>query len=187
MDHGHFVARRRWLGHALGLGSGAALLALAPRAARALPLPAERHIALSHLHTREQIATVYAVEHRLVPAALGSLNLFLRDHYSGEVGDMDPRLYDLLTGVRRVLGVDRPYEVVSGYRSAHTNERLRNTRGGGVAQRSLHMDGRAVDVRLPGVPLPDLRDAARSLKAGGVGFYPAEGFVHIDTGRVRHW
>ena len=187
MDHGHFTARRRWLGRALGLGGSGALLALVPEAARALPLPAERHIAMSHLHTRERIATVYAVEHRLVPAALGSLNLFLRDHYSGEVGDMDPRLYDLLTSVRRLLGVDQPYQVISGYRSPHTNERLRTTRGGGVARRSLHMDGRAVDVRLPGVSLSDLRDAAISLKAGGVGFYPGEDFVHIDTGRVRHW
>jgi len=187
MDHGHLVARRRWLGHALGLGGSAALLALATGPARALPLPAERRIAMTHLHTREHIATVYAVEHRLVPAALGSLNLFLRDHYSGEVGDMDPVLYDLLARVQRLLGAARPYEVISGYRSAQTNERLRTTRGGGVARRSLHMDGRAVDVRLPGVPLSELRDAAASLKAGGVGFYPAEDFVHIDTGRVRLW
>lgn len=186
MDHGHFTARRRWLGHALGLGGGA-LLAAVPQATRAAALPAERHIAMSHLHTRERIATVYAVEHRFVPAALGSLNVFLRDHYNGEVGDMDPRLYDLLTGVRRLLGVEAPYEIISGYRSPHTNEHLRTTRGGGVARRSLHMDGRAVDVRLPGVPLSDLRDAAISLKAGGVGFYPGENFVHIDTGRVRHW
>ena len=77
--------------------------------------------------------------------------------------------------------------MISGYRSPGTNATLRSTREGGVAKHSLHMDGKAIDVRLPGVPLADLRDAARSLRGGGVGFYPREQFVHIDTGRVRHW
>jgi uncharacterized protein YcbK (DUF882 family) len=159
------------------------LAALPARAAVATP----RDIAMSHLHTRERIATVYAIGERFVPSALVSLNHFLRDHYSGEVGEMDPQLYELLQRVRRELGSDRSFEVISGYRSPATNEQLRTTRGGGVARRSLHMDGRAIDVRLPGVSLSDLRDAAIALKSGGVGYYPRENFVHIDTGRVRHW
>ena len=77
--------------------------------------------------------------------------------------------------------------MISGYRCPATNSLLRNTRGGGVAQHSLHMEGKAIDVRLPGVPLAELRDAALSLRAGGVGFYPREQFVHVDTGRVRSW
>ena len=77
--------------------------------------------------------------------------------------------------------------MISGYRCPATNTTLRNTRGGGVARRSLHMDGKAIDVRLPGVPLADLRDAALSLGMGGVGFYPREQFVHVDTGPVRRW
>jgi len=90
-------------------------------------------------------------------------------------------------GPRNALGTQQPFEVISGYRSPGTNATLRSTREGGVAKHSLHMDGKAIDVRLPGVPLADLRDAARSLRGGGVGFYPREQFVHIDTGRVRHW
>jgi uncharacterized protein YcbK (DUF882 family) len=115
------------------------------------------------------------------------LNHFLRDHYSQEVGVMDPVLYDLLHQIRVDLGVRGSYDVISGYRSPKTNEKLRATRAGGVAQRSLHMDGKAIDVRLPGVPLSDLRDAAMAQNAGGVGFYPRDQFVHIDTGRVRYW
>ncbi|MGE4376958.1 MAG: YcbK family protein, partial [Burkholderiaceae bacterium] len=80
-----------------------------------------------------------------------------------------------------------PFEVISGYRSPATNNTLRNTRGGGVAKHSLHMVGKAIDVRLPGVPLTELRDAALSLRQGGVGFYPSAQFVHLDTGPVRRW
>ena len=100
---------------------------------------------------------------------------------------MDPELFHLLHRVRHALGVQTPFQVISGYRSPQTNETLRTTRGGGVARRSLHMDGQAIDVRLPGVPLADLRDAALSLGLGGVGFYPRDQFVHLDTGRVRNW
>ncbi|HET9024333.1 MAG TPA: DUF882 domain-containing protein, partial [Burkholderiaceae bacterium] len=108
------------------------------------------------------------------------------DHYSGDVGQIDPHLFDLLHQVRALVGATQPFEVISGYRSLATNETLRTTRGGGVARHSLHTEGRAIDVRLPGVSLTDLRDAAASLKAGGVGYYPGQ-FVHIDTGRVRRW
>lgn len=148
-----------------------------------------RSLALDHTHTRERIALVYASGEHYVPQALGSLNHFLRDHYSGEVGQMDPQLFDLLHALRMTLGATTPlaYQIISGYRSPLTNARLRNTRGGGVASHSLHMDGKAIDIRLPGVPLAELRDAALSLKAGGVGYYPREQFVHIDTGRVRTW
>ena len=115
------------------------------------------------------------------------LNTFLRDHYSGIVGSMDPTLFDLLYRVRQALGTSQTFDVISGYRSPVTNSTLRNTRGGGVARKSLHMEGKAIDVRLPGVPLAELRDAAKSLKAGGVGYYPDSQFVHVDTGRVRSW
>ena len=146
-----------------------------------------RRLSFHHLHTLESTALVYARGDQYVPAALTHLNHFLRDHSSGEVGLMDPELYNLLHRVRLELGSEQAFDVISGFRSAHTNETLRTTRGGGVAKRSLHMDGKAIDVRLPGVPLTDLRDAALSLKAGGVGFYAHDNFVHIDTGRVRSW
>ena len=148
-----------------------------------------RALAFDHTHTRERINLVYAVDGDYVPDALTSLNRFLRDHYSGTVGSMDPQLFDLLHRVRLALGGKSlsAFEVISGYRCPETNDHLRNSRGGGVAKRSLHMEGKAVDVRIPGVPLAELRDAALSLQAGGVGYYAREQFVHIDTGRVRSW
>jgi uncharacterized protein YcbK (DUF882 family) len=175
----HRSAQAMLLGGALGL---------AGRSARAAA-PSARSLVLDHTHTRERIDLVYASGEHYLPQALGSLNHFLRDHYSGDVGQIDPQLFDLLHAVRLALGSGAPlsYQIISGYRSPLTNARLRSTRGGGVASHSLHMDGMAIDVRLPGVPLAELRDAALSLKAGGVGYYPRDQFVHIDTGRVRSW
>ena len=146
-----------------------------------------RDIYLDHLHTTEHIGLIFAVGARYVDPALDQLNHFLRDHYTQEVGVMDPQLYDILHALHRELGARKPYEVISGYRSPKTNEHLRVSRGGGVAPRSLHMDGKAMDVRLPGVPLDQLRDAAVAMQFGGVGYYPRDQFVHLDTGRVRTW
>lgn len=176
--------RRQFLRHGARLASVAVpVLVLPGRALAAAP----RALAMAHTHTREDIDLVYAVGSQYQPGALRALDHFLRDHYSGEVGHIDPTLHDLLHAVRVTLGSRAPLHVISGYRSARTNHRLQQTRGGGVATRSLHMDGRAIDVRLPGVPLADLRDAALSLKAGGVGYYPRDQFVHLDTGRPRRW
>ena len=147
----------------------------------------ERSLSFDHTHTRERLSLVYAAGGAYIAQALGKLNHFLRDHYSGDVGLIDPHLFDLLHRVKSELGAKEPFQVISGYRCPTTNSSLRNTRGGGVATRSLHMDGKAIDIRIPGVPLAELRDAALSLRAGGVGFYPREQFVHVDTGRVRSW
>jgi uncharacterized protein YcbK (DUF882 family) len=177
--------RRRFLRHAASFAAAGALPAVsAPaRAAQAGP----RALAMVHTHTHEQIDLVFAHSDRFVPEALSSLNHFLRDHYTGDIGPIEPGVFDLLHRVQQVLGSRRSFEVISGYRCPTTNTRLRETRAGGVAKHSLHMEGRAIDVRLPGVPLADLRDAALSLRAGGVGFYPRDQFVHLDTGRVRSW
>lgn len=184
MTHTNQVTRRRFLAAA----SGMAVLG-APMVARAITLntPSQRNLAMHHTHTREQIALTYAVGRSYLPEALSDLNHFLRDHYSGQVGQMDPRLYDIMHAVRHALRVRVPYQIISGYRSPQTNEFLRTTRGGGVAKRSLHMDGKAVDLRIPGVPLKELRDVALELKMGGVGYYPGSNFVHLDTGAVRTW
>lgn len=147
----------------------------------------KRALDMLHLHTTEQIDLVFSVDQRYLPPALGQLDYFLRDHYSNEVGQMDPLLYDFMYQIRRDTGARRAFEIISGYRSPVTNEHLRTTRGGGVARRSLHMDGQAIDLRLPGVPLAELRDAAIAQQLGGVGYYSRDGFVHIDTGRVRTW
>lgn len=179
-------ARRSFLrrsAHWALAGAAAPLAAQAALASR----PDARILAMDHTHTRERLSLVYAVGEQYVPDALVTLNHFLRDHYSGDVGVIDPQLFDLLHRVKAELGAGESFEVISGYRCPTTNATLRTTRGGGVATRSLHMDGKAIDIRLPGVPLSELRDAALSLRAGGVGYYPRDQFVHIDTGRVRNW
>lgn len=183
MPHSHISARRRFLHHGARLAAAGALPVLSAPARAS----AQRALALVHTHTHERTDIVYAIGEQYVPAALGALNRFLRDHHTGDVGHIDPQLFELLHRVRQVLGAGQAYEVISGYRCPTTNAQLRQTRGGGVARHSLHMEGRAIDVRLPGVPLPELRDAALALRAGGVGFYPREQFVHLDVGRVRHW
>lgn len=182
--------RRHFLRHAGALalvGAVPATMAAPARMTAAIGPGGARELALHHTHTGERIALAYAVDDRYVPEALGALNHFLRDHYSGQVGTIAPPLFDQLHRLQQVLGAAQPFQVISGYRCPETNHTLRLTRGGGVAKRSLHMDGRAIDVRLPGVPLADLRDAALALGAGGVGYYPGQQFVHLDNGPVRRW
>jgi uncharacterized protein YcbK (DUF882 family) len=177
------VRRRGFLRHGAGAATFAACAAFAmpTRAAGA------RSLALVHTHTHETLEITYAVGGQAVPSAMTTVNRFLRDHYTGAIGEIDPSVLDQLHRVRLVLGSTQPFEVISGYRAAATNAHLRASRGGGVAQRSLHMEGRAIDVRLRGTALPELRDAALQMRAGGVGYYAREGFVHLDSGRVRHW
>lgn len=177
------LSRRAVLRHSVRAAAlvGAAGLVLPVHAA------AGRTLALVHTHTGERIDLVYASETAYDRAALAALNHFLRDHYSGDVGTIDPALFDQLHRVQQAVGATRPFEVISGYRCPATNDRLRTTRGGGVVRNSLHVEGRAIDVRIAGVALRELHDAALALRAGGVGFYPRERFVHLDTGRVRAW
>ncbi len=177
--------RRHFLHSSARLASVAGLPLLARPAWASAPGP--RKLAMVHTHTGEDIDIVFARGASFVPEALGSLNHFLRDHYSGEVGRIDTGLFDLLHQVRQTLGSNQAFEVISGFRCEATNARLRSQGGGGVARRSLHMQGQAIDVRLPGTSLADLRDAALALAAGGVGYYARSQFVHLDTGRVRHW
>jgi uncharacterized protein YcbK (DUF882 family) len=180
-------SRRIFLRNSARLVMGGMMLPFAQKAMANLAPANARSLAFRHTHTGERISLVYAIDDHYVPDSLTALNRFLRDHYSGEVGSIDPQLFDLLHRLQLTLGRDDPFHVISGYRCAETNQTLKATRGGGVAKRSLHMDGKAIDIRLPGVPLADVRDAALELKLGGVGYYQRDQFVHIDTGRVRHW
>jgi uncharacterized protein YcbK (DUF882 family) len=172
------------------LAAGAVLLAspmlALPRHARA-SAPSTRALAFRHTHTGETLSLVYAAGGAYVTAALARVNRFLRDFRSGEERAIDPQLLDQLHTLREITGTTAAFEVISAYRSPATNEKLQRQGGGGVATRSLHLEGRAIDIRLADVPLADLRDAATSLRAGGVGFYPQSQFVHLDTGRVRRW
>lgn len=146
------------------------------------------HRCLSFLntHTGETLQAVYWCEGCYQPDALVAIDRVLRDHRTGDVGTIDRKLLDLLYALHAGFGSDQPFHVISGYRSAATNAELRRA-GRCVAARSLHMEGRAIDLRLPGTPLCALRDAARAMEKGGVGFYPSSDFVHIDTGSVREW
>ena len=153
----------------------------------AYPGPADVHaLDLVHAHTGEALSLPWVMGGGSEPGIRDQVDRFLRDFRTGEVHPIDPALLDLLAAVRRRLGATGPFRVLSGYRSRATNEMLRRTRGG-QARNSLHLVGRAVDVSVPGVPLPRLRDTGLALGLGGVGYYPASGFVHLDTGRVRRW
>ncbi|MEO6986588.1 MAG: DUF882 domain-containing protein [Paralcaligenes sp.] len=178
-------SRRQFLRYSTGIALAGAS---APFASGAFASPTQAYsLSLDNIHTRERVSLVYSIADQYIPAALDRLNHFLRDHYSGIVGKMDPQLFDVLHRITLSLKTRQSFQVISGYRCTTTNDRLRSTRGGGVARHSLHMDGKAIDIRMPGVPLAKLHDAALSLKAGGVGFYARDQFVHVDTGRVRSW
>ena len=155
-------------------------------AARRSPLSGERSLTFYNTHTGENLKAVYWVNGRYIPESMADINHILRDHRIDEVKAIDPNLLDLLYSLRRKLGTDRPYHVISGYRSGSTNDYLR-ARSDGVAQRSLHLTGQAIDIRTPGKELRLLRKAAIAIKGGGVGYYPKSDFVHIDIGPVRYW
>jgi uncharacterized protein YcbK (DUF882 family) len=137
-------------------------------------------------HTGEHLEVRYFEGGAYLPAALRRMNQVLRDHRSGDVAAIDPRLFDQMHALAVCAGCAPHFEIISGYRSPATNEKLQQA-SSGVAKRSLHMDGRAIDVRLKGLPTARLRDLALALRSGGVGYYAKSDFVHLDTGRVRAW
>jgi uncharacterized protein YcbK (DUF882 family) len=149
-------------------------------------LPSTRSLAFRSLHTGEEVEATYLRDGQLQAAGVRLLNHVLRDWRSGEVWDMDPQLFDLLYALRRRMDSTAPFELISGYRSPQTNAQLAAS-SNGVAKRSLHMQGRATDIRLPERDLKALHKAALALQGGGVGLYTKSGFIHVDTGRVRQW
>ncbi|HJQ58175.1 MAG TPA: DUF882 domain-containing protein [Vineibacter sp.] len=155
-----------------------------------LPPPADdgspRTLSFHALNTQESITVTYWRDGRYVQSELDKLNDFLRDPRDNDRVQMDPHLFDVLWHVRRNLASDAPYQVLSAYRSPQTNAWLASARRG-VAWDSLHIRGQAIDVQLPGRTPFQIRQTARNLGLGGVGYYPRSGFVHIDTGPVRYW
>jgi uncharacterized protein YcbK (DUF882 family) len=145
-----------------------------------------RRLGFRNLHTGETVDVVYRADGDLDLGALREIDWVLRDFRTGEARSIDPRLLDLLWRLRTALDTTEPYDVISGYRSLETNAMLRRA-GRGVARESLHTRAMAIDVRLPDRPLAVVRDTALALRLGGVGYYPASGFVHVDVGRVRFW
>ena len=146
----------------------------------------ERSLAFHNLHTGEHLKVTYCVKGKYRQEALARIDHILRDHRTGEIKAIDTRLLNLLYALAESLDARAPFHVISGYRSPKTNAMLR-AGGRAVAGKSLHLEGKAVDIRLPGRELPVLRRAAVEMNAGGVGYYPVPDFVHIDVGRVRQW
>lgn len=146
----------------------------------------ERVLKFYHTHTGDSLQVVYFRRGDYDPDALDQLKVFLADWRNGKQHDLDPKLMDILWQLQQATGSSNTWEVISAYRSPETNEMLRS-RSSGVASKSQHLLGTAIDVRLRGTDLEVLRDNARSLKLGGVGYYAKSDFVHVDTGRVRYW
>jgi uncharacterized protein YcbK (DUF882 family) len=176
------IARRLFL-RALAAGSAAAVVAPTSLLADAR---AERRLSFLNTHTGERLTAPYFADGAYLPDGIRQLDRVLRDHRTGEQRAMDRSLYDLLHDLKLATGTDAPFQVISGFRSSKTNAALRAA-GHGVASRSLHLDGKAIDVRVADVRLGVLRDAALELRRGGVGYYAGPDFVHLDTGRVRRW
>ena len=148
----------------------------------------QRRVCLHNLHTDEKVNTVYYEDGQYIPEALHAVNYVLRDFRNGEMHQMDRSLLDLLGSLGARVGTQSPFQVISGYRSPQTNAMLQEEHEhSGVATHSLHMEGEAIDIRLQDVALDHLRNAAFGLQRGGVGYYPASDFVHVDVGDVRHW
>lgn len=176
------VSRRDFL----RLGTGLAVGLLCPAAAASLRVQPERSLAFYNTHTGESLQTVYWAAGEYLEDGLREINTVLRDHRADETYPMDRNLLDLLTALQAEVDCRNAYHVISGYRSPATNASLRG-KSSGVARRSYHMQGKAIDIRLSGCALADLHKAALDLKAGGVGSYAASDFIHVDVGPVRRW
>lgn len=169
----------------LKLSAATAIAAPAASAWGSMPA-APRRLSFVHTHIDESLSVTYFQGGSYLADGLGALNHLLRDFRTQDVHSIDPQLFDILYDLQVLADRDEPYEIISGYRSPKTNAML-HSRSNGVATRSLHMDGKAIDVRLSGFSCKKLRDLALSMRRGGVGYYVSSNFVHLDTGRVRSW
>lgn len=176
------ISRRDFLKYSFGVASVMA----APATLARTKTSGERILQFYNIHTGENIKATYWADGQYVKDELLAMDRVLRDFRSNEVAPIDRELYDMLHALQLQTGSSRGYQVISGYRSPRTNASLRKT-SSGVAKRSLHMQGRAIDIRLPGTDLKHLRKLALNMRAGGVGYYPKSNFIHLDTGRPRFW
>jgi uncharacterized protein YcbK (DUF882 family) len=181
-DPSHNPSRRGFLRNC----SGALILASGLLPFEIASASSRRVVNMQNTHTGEHLELCYFRDGKFVTEACQRLNHLLRDFRSGDVHTIDPKLYDLVYAIQTEVGHRGKIEIISGYRSPATNDQLRKS-SKGVAKRSLHTQGQALDIRLAGVDTAKVRDAALALRAGGVGYYKKSDFVHVDTGRVRHW
>ena len=182
--------RRRLIQTAFAAGAGVtvARFALARgEAVKETPEPVERHLELHNTHTNETVSVVYRRGDEYQDNAIASLRNVLRDHRNNIAHDIDLALYDQLHDLARSAMCEPRFEIISGYRSPESNASMAARPGSGVARHSLHMEGRAIDVRLHGCDCDSLRDLALAAARGGVGYYRRSDFVHVDTGRFRTW
>ena len=161
-------------------------IAFSPALAFAIPSNSKRQLDFYHTHTGEKLAVTYHDGKQYIPEALTEINQFMGDFRTGESFPIDRNLLAILQQIKVITGSTQPFEIISAYRSPQTNARLRNN-SNGVAKYSLHMLGKAVDVRLRNTDTNKLRKLAIAMKSGGVGYYAKSDFVHLDTGRVRYW
>lgn len=177
--------RRQFLTFASAAAAAASLFSAPAIAKPKIKVP-ERSVALYNIHTGESVKGVYWAEGRYDRRMLTSIYRVLRDHRTDAVHPIDPQVIDQLHQLRTRIGLTRPFHIISGYRSPESNAMLAAL-SDGVAHRSLHMDGKAIDIRVEGMSPVALGRAAKSLKAGGVGVYRRSNFVHVDSGKVRSW
>lgn len=177
------ISRRQFLSYSAVLGAG---LYLPGSALASLSTEPELSVSLYNTHTGESLKRVFWAEGTFIPESLTEINKLLRDHRTNTIAPMDTQLLTLLSTITTLVSPGETLHVISGYRSPQSNQALAE-QSNGVAKHSLHMDGKAIDIRIPGRDLAYLRDSALSLKRGGVGYYPKSQFVHVDTGRVRSW
>jgi uncharacterized protein YcbK (DUF882 family) len=183
-DEAMKMGRRRFLYQAGALCGALGSMTTPPILAATSDRP--RSLRFVHTHTGETLTARYRAGGVYNDACLRDVNFLLRDFRTGESHQIDPPLLDILYDLQALADHDAPYEVISGYRSPATNDMLHRN-SSGVAEHSQHMLGKAIDVRLGGYSTRQLSEYARSLSRGGVGFYASSDFVHIDTGRIRHW
>jgi uncharacterized protein YcbK (DUF882 family) len=146
----------------------------------------KRSLSFFHTRTQQELTINYGSGKAYDRNALAQINKFLRDYQTGQIHSIDPKLLDILWAVQQEMGRNGVYEVISGYRSPRTNRELRGETSG-VARQSLHMKGKAIDIRFSGANIGQIHQCAMAMQSGGVGYYPKAGFVHLDSGDYRTW
>lgn len=184
MPNKHHHSRRSFLRH---MGTITAGLAVSSTAFGKLqPSAFEKTLTFQNLHTGEALTSTFFADGNYVQESMQDINYLLRDHRNNQVCEIDPHLLTLIHDLKKTLGNTDPFQVISAYRSPETNAML-SQRSNQVAKKSLHMQGKAIDIRLASVDIKHLHRAALTLQGGGVGLYTRSNFVHLDVGRVRQW
>jgi len=178
--------RRHFLKQAATLGAAGVTASLLSPVASAAPAQGERTLRVYNIHTGETVTSTFWAEGQYLEDGLQALDFLVRDHRTDMAMAMQKQLYQNMYQLQTLFDSHEPLYVISGYRAPASNSSLRE-HSAGVAEHSLHMQGRAIDIRIPGVSHRHLHRAALAMQSGGVGYYPKSGFIHIDTGRVRHW